>query len=101
MAAERHLLLGLLALQNGLIEPARLVAAFHAWTQDKSRSLADHLIAMGHLGATQRSVLEALADLHIAAHGDDVEQSLAALPAGLFARRSLVGLGDPELDASF
>ena len=38
MAAERHLLLGLLALQNGLIQPPHLVAAFHAWTGDKSRS---------------------------------------------------------------
>ena len=43
MAAERHLLFGLLALQTGLIQQAQLVAAFHAWTCDKSRSLADHL----------------------------------------------------------
>ena len=37
MAAEtdRHLLFGLLAPQNGLIQPAQLVAAFHAWTCDK------------------------------------------------------------------
>ena len=43
MAADRHLLFGLLALQNGLIEQAQLVAAFQAWTRDKSRPLADHL----------------------------------------------------------
>ena len=49
MPAERHLLLGLLALQTGLIQPSQLVAAFHAWTGDKSRSLADHAIALGHL----------------------------------------------------
>jgi transposase len=49
MAAERHLLLGLLALQTGLIQPTHLVAAFHAWTCDKPRSLAEHLIALGHL----------------------------------------------------
>jgi hypothetical protein len=36
-----------------------IVAAFHAWTGDKSRSLADHLIALGHLGAAQRAVVEA------------------------------------------
>jgi eukaryotic-like serine/threonine-protein kinase len=47
MAAERDLLFGLLALQNGLIQQAQLVAAFHAWTCDKSRSLADHLVALG------------------------------------------------------
>ena len=47
VAADRHLLFGLLALQNGFIQQAQLVAAFHAWTCDKSRSLADHLIARG------------------------------------------------------
>ncbi len=37
MAAEtdHHHLFGLLALQNGLIQQAQLVAAFHAWTCDK------------------------------------------------------------------
>jgi hypothetical protein len=39
----RDLLVGLLALQNGLIDQAQLVAAFPAWTLDKSRSLADPL----------------------------------------------------------
>src|SRR5215472_16607257 len=100
MAADRHLLLGLLALQNGLSQPAHLVAAFHAWTGDKSRSLAAHLIALGHLKAAQRSVIEALADLHVEAHGGDVERSLAALPAGPSTRLSLAGLDDPDLAAS-
>ena len=44
-AADRHLLFGLLALQNGIINQGQLVAAFQAWTLDKSRSLADHLEA--------------------------------------------------------
>ena len=46
-AADRHLLFGLLALQNGLISQGQLVAAFQAWTLDKSRSLADPLVARG------------------------------------------------------
>jgi hypothetical protein len=37
LAAERHLLFGLLALQNGLIDQVQLVAAFQAWARDKSR----------------------------------------------------------------
>ena len=61
MAADRHLLFGLLALQTGLIQQAQLVAAFHAWTCDKGRSLADHLMALGHLNAPQRAAVEALA----------------------------------------
>ena len=51
MAADRQLLFGLLALQTGLIDQAALFAAFHAWRRDKARSLADHLIALGHIDA--------------------------------------------------
>ena len=48
-AADRHLLFGLLALQNGLIDQGQLMLAFQAWTRDKSKSLADHLEARGDL----------------------------------------------------
>ena len=44
-AADRHLLLGLLALQNGLINQSQLATAVQAWTLDKSLSLADLLEA--------------------------------------------------------
>jgi hypothetical protein len=33
-AADRHLLFGLLALQNGLIDQAQLILAFQAWIRD-------------------------------------------------------------------
>lgn len=46
-AADRHLRLGLLALQNGLIDQVQFVAAFQARTRDKARSPADHLEARG------------------------------------------------------
>jgi hypothetical protein len=80
--SDHHLLFGLLALQNGLIHQAQLVAAFHAWTSDKSRSLSDYLVTLGYLSPAQRSVVEALAALHVEAHGGDVERSLAGLAAG-------------------
>jgi serine/threonine-protein kinase len=99
MAADRHLLFGLLALQTGLIQQAQLVAAFHAWTCDKSRTLADHLVALGHLNAAQRAAVEALAALHVEAHGGDVERSLAAVPAGKPTRDDLASLGDPDIEA--
>ena len=73
-AADRHLLFGLLALQNGIINQGQLVAAFQAWTLDKSRSLADHLEARGDLTVAKRALLEALAEVHLEAHGGDVEQ---------------------------
>ena len=46
---SRDLLRGLLALQVGLVDQERLVAAFRAWTRDKSRPIVDHLIAHGGL----------------------------------------------------
>src|SRR5215469_2227605 len=97
MASNRHLLFGLLALQTGLIQQAQLVAAFHAWTSDKSRPLAEYLVALGHLSPAQRSVVEAMTALHLEAHGGDVERSLAAVPAARSTRESLAELGDPEV----
>jgi hypothetical protein len=97
---SRDLLLGLLALQTGLIDQAALVAAFHAWTQDKARPLADHLIALGHLDPAHRQLLEGLAAAYLARHGGDAEQSLAAIPTGRSIHERLAQLGDPGLSRS-
>jgi hypothetical protein len=95
--ADRNLLFGLLALQNGLIDQAQLVAAFQAWTRDKARPLADHLAALGYLDADDRAAVEAMAALHLKRHGGDAERSLAAIPAGRSTREGLAGLADPDL----
>src|SRR6516164_4516516 len=99
VAADRNLLFGLIALQNGLIVQDQLLGAFRAWTLDKARALADHLIALGHLNDAQRAVVEAMADLHVAKHGD-VERSLAAIPAGRSTHESLAQLGDPDIEGT-
>jgi serine/threonine-protein kinase len=99
-AADRHLLFGLLALQNGLIDQGALVAAFQAWTREKSKSLADHLEARGDLTAAKRALLDALAEVHVEAHEDDVEKSLAAVRVNRSTRASLRTLGEPEIEAS-
>src|SRR5262245_37985672 len=99
-AADRHLLFGLLALQTGIINQGQLVAAFQAWTLDKSRSLADHLEARGDLTGSKRAVLEALAAVHVETHGGDVEKSLAAVPANRSTSAQLADLGEPEIDAT-
>jgi hypothetical protein len=98
IAADRNLLFGLLALQNGLIDQVHLVAAFQAWTLDKSHTIADHLVAHGDLDPEQCALLEALVAQHLKKHGD-VERSLAAIPAGSSTSESLAQLGDPELCA--
>jgi serine/threonine-protein kinase len=97
---SRQLLFGLLALQTGLIDQAALVAAFHAWTQEKARPLADHLIILGRLDATHRPLLEGLAEAHLAGHGGDPEKSLAAIPAGISTREKLARVGDADVEAS-
>jgi signal transduction histidine kinase/tRNA A-37 threonylcarbamoyl transferase component Bud32 len=101
MAADidRHLLFGLLALQNGLIDQVQLVAAFQAWTRDRGRDLADHLVARGDLDADQRAGVEMMVGLHLKKHGGDAERSLAAVPAGRSIREGLAKLGDPGIDA--
>src|SRR5436190_5872694 len=93
----RDLLFGLLALQNGLIDQAQLVAAFHAWTRDKAQPLADHLVTLGHLDPAHRPLLEGLAAAHLARNGGDAERSLAAIPAGRSTHESLACIGDPDL----
>src|SRR5262249_56451984 len=92
----RDLLFGLLALQNGLIDQGALFAAFAAWTRDKARPLADHLVTLGHLDAPRRAAVEAMAALHLAAHGGDAERSLAAIPAGRSTRDRLARPPDPH-----
>jgi serine/threonine-protein kinase len=100
IAADRNLLFGLLALQNGLIDQVQLVAAFQAWTRDKSKNLADHLEARGDLTGAKRTLMELLAEVHLQAHGGDVEMSLAALNACGSTRESLAQLGDADVEDS-
>src|SRR3954452_10198773 len=100
LAADYNLLFGLLALQNGLINQVQLVAAFQAWTLDKARALADHLVGRGDLEADDRSAVEALVARHLKESGAAAEKGLAAIPAGRSTRAELAGLGDPQIDAS-
>jgi hypothetical protein len=98
VAADRNLLFGLLALQIGLIDKSKLVAAFQAWTLGKARNLADHLVAHSDLDADQRAVVEAMVALHLKNHGD-VERSLAAVPAGPSTREILARIADADIAA--
>ena len=100
MAADRNLLFGLLALQNGLMSQRQLVAAFQAWTLDKSKTLAAHLEARGDLTGSKRAILEALAEVHLEAHDGDATKSLAAVTPGKATCERLARIGDPDLDAT-
>ena len=97
LAADRNLLFGLIALQNGLIVQDQLLGAFRAWTLDKAHDLADHLVGRGDLDSDQRAGVEAMVGLHLKKHGGSAEKSLAAIPAGRSTRESLAAPGDPAM----
>ena len=97
--ADRDLLFGLIALQNGLVNQAQLVAAFQAWTLDSGRGLAEHLVGRGDLDADDRLALEALVTRHIRRHGD-AQKSLAAVAVGRSTREGLARLCDPRIEAT-
>ena len=97
---DRNLLFGLLALQNGLIDQDQLITAFRAWTRDKGRPIAEYLVTRGDLDADQRSAVQGLVLLHEKKHGGSTEKSLAAIPAGRSTRKSLLALGDSEIEGT-
>ncbi len=98
--ADRNLLFGLLALQNGMISRDQLVAAFGAWTGARGRLIADYLVEHGALTSPRRTVLEALTDEHMALHSGDPESSLAALEVGPNTRATLAVLAGSGVETS-
>jgi serine/threonine-protein kinase len=102
MAADvdRNLLFGLLALQNGLIDQVQLVAAFQAWTRDKGRALAEHLMGRGDLDGDDNAAVLALVARHLKKHGGSTEKSLAAVAPGRSTCESLARVGDPVIEAT-
>ncbi len=98
--SDRNLLFGLLALQNGLIDQGALFAAFAAWTRDKGRPLADHLVALGHLDAPRRAAVEAIAGVHVQALGGDPGKSLAVLAVERSTLESLAREAGPDDEAT-
>jgi serine/threonine-protein kinase len=98
--SDHDLLFGILALQNGFIEQPALIAAFHVWTLEKRRPLAEILQERGALSPARRELLEALVTEHIRQHGDDPQQSLAALSSSGGLGPALAAVGDAVLQAS-
>ncbi len=96
----RNLLLGLLALQNNFIDRDALLAAFNSWVADRSRGLGQLLRERGALSPSRHLLLEALVAEHLRLHGDDPEQSLAALSSIGSVRDDLSRVTDPDVQAS-
>jgi serine/threonine-protein kinase len=100
VAPEKSLLFGLIALQNGLVSQVQLVAAFQAWTLDKTRALADHFVDRGDIDSEQRALVDALVTLNLKKHTGDPERSLGAVRVARSIQQSLAAVGDPEIQAT-
>src|SRR5262249_38388658 len=96
----RNLLLGILALQMDFIGRDALIAAMHAWVLDKAKPLGQILQEQGALPPQERALLETLVDRHLRHHGNDPQQSLAALAAPPAVRDERARLADPDVQAS-
>jgi len=98
--ADRHLLFGLLALQNGFVDRTQLVSAFGIWIEDKSRSLDQILVDFKALSPQLRDLLNRLVDQHVQKRNQDVQASLGALSSSDDIKSFLEKLKDPVLDKS-
>src|SRR5438477_12805219 len=97
---DRNLLFGILALQMDFISRDALVTAMHAWVLDKGKPLGKILQEQHALTADTYTLLEALVQKHLALHGNDAEQSLAAVSSAGPIRDDLRQIADPDVQAS-
>ncbi len=100
MSADRHLLFGLLALQNEFIDKKQLVAAFGLWIADHSKPLDEILIQLQAIREDDRGLLARLVDRHVAANGGNVEASLRSFKGDASIRDELDRLADGEVKHS-
>jgi len=78
MERDFNLLFGILAVQLRKVTPAHLVEAAAAWADDPSRTLADHLAALGHLSERDRSFVEDVARRAVADHQENATEALVS-----------------------
>lgn len=77
--ADRQLLFGLLALQNGLVLRKQLVASFENWINAKSSGLDELLVKDGAITEESRNALKHLVNDYLQSHNGDTQQGLHAL----------------------
>ncbi len=76
------LLLGMLALRQGLIDQAQLIAAFDNWMEAGPRMLGEILVEQGDLDSSARARLEKLAMVHLEARKGGPELSMTVAYQG-------------------
>ena len=99
-ASDRNLLFGILAVQMDFISRDALVNAMHAWVLKKARPLGQILLEQNALTSETHALLEALVQKHLALHGNDPQQSLAAVSSVGSVKKHLEQIADPDVQAS-
>jgi serine/threonine protein kinase len=99
-ANDRNMLFGILAQQMDFITRDALIAAMHAWVQEKHKPLGQILLEQKALTADTHALLEALVKKHLALHSDDAEKSLAAVSSISSVRRNLAAITDEDIQES-
>jgi len=97
---DRNLLFGILALQMDFIRRDALIKAMNAWVLEKAKGLGQILVEQKALGSDRHALLEALVQEHLKQHGNNPEQSLAAVSSAGLVREELKQIADPDLHAS-
>jgi serine/threonine protein kinase/formylglycine-generating enzyme required for sulfatase activity len=98
--ADRNLLFGILALQMDFISRDALIAAMNAWVLDKAKSLGHILQTQNALSEEEHALLEAMVRKHLEKHGNDPQQSLAAVSSLRSLREDLRQIADADVQAS-
>ncbi|MEM0925073.1 MAG: serine/threonine-protein kinase [Planctomycetota bacterium] len=97
---DRNLVVGIIALQMGLISQAALIRAMNAWLLSKSSPLEDILVDQGDLQPDTRELLTALIEKHVEHYGGSATKSLAALSSNDEVVDQLRSIKDPEVEKS-
>jgi serine/threonine-protein kinase len=99
-AADRNLVVGLLALRLDYVNSEQLLHALGSNPDAVGLSIGETLCGKGVLNEDDRRDLERLADWHLSRHNGDAQASLAALRIEPAVREQLARLSDPAVQAS-
>ena len=104
-APDQNLLLGVLALQNHLIDRDTLIGALKSWAREPGRSLGELLVERGDLSPPERASLEAMLAAQIArqsavSSAEKKEQRTAPLASMAAVSQTLDLFANDDLAAS-
>ena len=82
MVTERNLLFAVLAFESEFLDLTQLTSACRAWAENKSRPLADLLVARGWLTVKNREFIDELLERKLAKHQNDPRVTLNSVVRG-------------------